>query len=171
MSSKINLIGVLKSHLKTFHNSDGKISLWDYAFFLAMPGLLSFSVVLEEITFDADIISLLLNFGAIFTALLLSLLVLVYDQESKLPESTSTEPLQLKAKRRVLNELYNNISYSIFTSILIVALCFLLSVLSSFEIDFLIDFLEWWLTFFAVNLLLTILMVLKRMHSLLTIKV
>jgi len=122
---------------------------------------------------------MLVNFGAIFTALLLSVLVLVYDQESKLSAVKGSDPLY-DAKKTLLRQLYYNICFSIISSIFLVGLCFIHSVLdgvvSSFDVggvNVKINYAKYFFTplviFVVANLMLTIVMIVKRMHAMLTI--
>ncbi len=122
---------------------------------------------------------MLVNFGAIFTALLLSVLVLIYDQESKLESKKGVDPLY-ESKKKLLSQLYYNICFSILSSIVLVALCFVHSVVYRMKYDlgigdsvFQFSYAKYVVTplviFVTANLLLTIVMIVKRMHAMLTI--
>ncbi|MCF6615531.1 hypothetical protein IHV42_30340, partial [Escherichia coli] len=91
MSSKINICEVLIGHFRTLKNADtNKISLWDIFTFIILPFIISAAFSLLGSGITKDLISLLVNFSAILTALLLSVLVLVYDQESKIRQRKAT---------------------------------------------------------------------------------
>lgn len=183
MSSKINIWSIIVGHIGTLKDSsNGKVSFADYGTFYGLPiasalGLLSFGVV---ITADAN--SLLVNFGAIFTALLLSVLVLVYDQGEKLNSTTDIKQKhQMDLKKNLLEQLYFNICYAIVVSVALVFLCLLYTFLPnraipfslahfSVSLDIKLYIASPLILIFVINLLLTILMVVKRMHTLLTIK-
>ncbi len=184
MSSKINIWSIVTGHIKTLRDSSsGKVSVHDYATFYAVPIVIAilFSYFGIKLTTDAN--SLLVNFGAIFTALLLSVLVLVYDQGEKLQGVVDgSRKHNIELKKSLLDELYFNICYAIVISLLLVFLCLVYtflpdkeSVLSiskfTFGIDFKLYLVSPMILMAVINLLLTILMIVKRMHTLLTIKI
>lgn len=187
MSSKVNPKEIVLGHFATLKNVDGGWSWFDFITFCCIPVLFGAFSVAAGFVLNKDITSLLVNFGAIFTALLLSVLVLVYDQESKLDERHQRDAeLQrpadnlYPAKKRLLDELYLNISYSILSSLVLIAICFAFSVADSFvdpeassaSISLVFSKLVFTPTavVVAVNLLLTIVMIVKRLHSLLRMK-
>lgn len=183
MSSKINVTDIVLGHIATLADPAGKRSLMDYVTFFAFPGVVAALGCYAGYNLNKDVSSMLVNFGAIFTALLLSVLVLVYDQESKLKDMNGlkiVDPLY-NAKKDLLKQLYYNICFSIVSSILLVGLCFVHSILykvvSVFEFSggvVKIDYARYVLTplviFVTANLMLTIIMIVKRMHAMLTIQ-
>lgn len=185
MSSKINVLEIIVGHWKTLeHNGTGKVSLSDVITFLIIPFGLAILTIIFEFKFTSDLTSLLVNFGAIFTALLLSVLVLVYDQSTKLEDNKpdSEADVSYSIKRTILDQLYYNICYSIIVSVILVVSCFIESICrgktSSFTVplesplSICIDINTYvatpLVTFATVNLIFTILMIVKRMHALLT---
>lgn len=179
MSSKINVTEILMGHIATLSDPAGKRSVGDYVTFFLVPVLVAGLGLLAGYNLNKDVSSMLVNFGAIFTALLLSVLVLVYDQESKLESNKKLDLLYL-AKKDLLSQLYYNICFSILSSIVLVALCFVHSVVfrlvSEFSVGstvFHFSYAKYIVTpiiiFVTANLLLTIVMIVKRMHAMLTI--
>ncbi len=177
MSSKINIFEIITGHFDTLRESNGKRSYIDFCTFLVIPVALGIASAVINFNLNKDLSSLLVNFGSIFTALLLSVLVLVYDQESKLEDRKSTDGFY-EQKKELLNQLYYNISYSILCAVALVLLCFLHSValgiqtpfsLSSFNLTVKYDiwFITPFIIFVTTNLFLNILMIVKRMHALL----
>lgn len=187
MSSKVNVKEIVLGHFGTLRKVDGSWSWLDFITFCFFPILFGSLSVVAKFSLNKDIASLLVNFGAIFTALLLSVLVLVYDQESKLDEKNQRDR-ELKrpadqfyqAKKILLDELYYNISYSILSSLILIAVCFAFSVADSFvkpestapTIALVFSRLVFTpiAVLVSVNLLLTIVMIVKRLHSLLRMK-
>lgn len=184
MSSKINIWSIITGHIKTLHDaSTGKVSALDYVTFYVIPLTIAvfFSFFGLKVTSDAN--ALLVNFGAIFTALLLSVLVLVYDQGEKLRDVVGvSRQHNIDLKRTLLEQLYFNICYAIVASVALVFLCLLYTFLPdnacllsigqlSFGVDFKLYLVSPLILMVVMNLLLTILMVVKRMHTLLTIKI
>lgn len=179
MSSKVNVTDILLGHIATLSDPAGKRSLGDCITFFLVPILVAGLGLLAGYNLNKDVSSMLVNFGAIFTALLLSVLVLVYDQESKLEVNKKTDPLY-DSKKLLLGQLYYNICFSILSSIVLVALCFVHSVILNLtyvvefkDIYFKFSFARYVVTplviFVTANLLLTIVMIVKRMHAMLTI--
>lgn len=185
MSSKINVIGIITGHWKTLeNNSTQRVSVGDMLTFLLIPIALAFLTIVFKFKFTTDLTSLLVNFGAIFTALLLSVLVLVYDQSTKLEEKKNADSgdVSIGTKRILLDQLYFNICYSIIISVTLVVACFLeaicrgkigtITIPLENPISVCVDINTYiatpLVTFITVNLILTILMIVKRMHALLT---
>jgi hypothetical protein len=184
MSSKINIWSIITGHIKTLNDaSTGKVSILDYVTFYVSPLTIAvlFSIFGIKVTSDAN--SLLVNFGAIFTALLLSVLVLVYDQGEKLRGVVDpSRQHNIDLKRTLLEQLYFNICYAIVISVALVFLCLVYTFLPdnvclisisrlSFGVDFKLHLVSPLILIVVINLLLTILMVVKRMHTLLTINI
>ncbi|MFJ5253620.1 hypothetical protein ACIP8I_00265 [Pseudomonas sp. NPDC088414] len=184
MSSKVNIKDIIYGHLATMSKVDGGWSWYDFLTFCFVPVAFSTASIIMGFSLNKDVSSLLVNFGAIFTALLLSVLVLVYDQESKLDERYQRDA-ELKrpidefysAKKKLLDELYYNISFSILSSLALIATCFAFSMADSFvepkasslSLPIILSKLVFTpiAVFVTVNLLLTIVMIVKRLHSLL----
>lgn len=184
MSSKINIWSIVTGHISTLNDaSSGKVSLVDYFTFYGIPLAIAFFLSFIGIKVTSDANSLLVNFGAIFTALLLSVLVLVYDQGEKLRDVNSeSNKHSIELKKKLLEQLYFNICYAIVASVLLIFFCLIYTFLPvdalkisiselSFDIDLKLYFFSPLIMMVVMNLLLTILMVVKRMHTLLTIKI
>lgn len=169
---------IITGHHKTLKNSDGTVAGTDIFVFYLLPLFLSFLSIICLFDIDKDLSSLLVNFGSIFTALLLSVLVLVYDQESKIEQLKGNDGLYI-LKKRLLMELYYNISYSILCSLLLVLLSFFHSIIDGLTNQINISNLQITvkydvfiatplIVFITANLFLNIVMIVKRMHSMLT---
>ncbi|MCP2002929.1 UNVERIFIED_ORG: hypothetical protein J2Y78_001469 [Buttiauxella agrestis ATCC 33320] len=191
MSSKINICDVLVGHFRTLKDADTKkISKWDIFTFIFLPFAIAivFSLLSGNIT--KDLVSLLVNFSAILTALLLSVLVLVYDQEAKIRLNKDTDVFYA-SKKSLLTELYYNICYSVLCGVFLVVLCFIASLFSvgsdgyfigqthsyfveKMNVKLSFNFFSYILCpmiiFVCVHLILNIIMIVKRMHALLTLE-
>lgn len=169
MSSKINVTDIILGHIATLADPSGKRSIMDYVTFFAVPTLFAVLGCMAKYNLKSEVSSMLVNFGAIFTALLLSVLVLVYDQESKLSDVRNIDPL-FDAKKKLLKELYYNICFSIISSIFLVGLCFVHSIMSKTSGGvYAVYVLTPLIIFVTANLILTIVMIVKRMHAMLTL--
>lgn len=178
MSSKLNVTEIISGHFATLRLAGGAIAKKDIAVFVVAPVTLSVVFAVCGYDLNAEIRSLLVNFGAIFTALLLSVLVLVYDQERKYEDKKDSDPMSL-AKKTLLHELYYNISFSIVCAISLVIISLIHALIGGIIIDislrlvhvsgtvgsFLITPL---VTFITVTIFLNVIMIVKRMHTLLT---
>ena len=186
MSSKVNVLTIVYKHWSTLVDSrSGKTSISDLLCFIGVPAAVFFLVVILEVKLNSGTNSILVNFGSIFTALLLSVLVLVYDQRSKIDSNESSVDRVLQVKEIVLDQLFCNICYSILISIVMVVMCLLSEivgdykwlVIQNFEYknivinNFEIIWKEYFFTpiilFLLTHLILTVFMVLKRLQSLL----
>lgn len=181
MSNKINIRGILSGHIDTLKDATtGKKSIIDLCVFFGLPLLSATIFLLCESNLSKEIASLLVNFGSIFTALLLSVLVLVYDQSNKLKEKNSQDIL-FSVRKDLLDELYYNISYAVIVSIVLVLSCLIHTILFDKTSTFNIGKINYQLSinygvyiftplivFLTTNVILTIIMVVKRMHTLLT---
>lgn len=184
MSSKINIWSIVTGHINTLNDaSSGRVSLVDYFTFYGIPLAIAFLLSFLGIKVTSDANSLLVNFGAIFTALLLSVLVLVYDQGEKLRDvSAESKKHNFELKKKLLEQLYFNICYAIVVSVVLVFFCLIYTFLPgdalklsiselTIDIDLKLYLFSPLIMMVVMNLLLTILMVVKRMHTLLTIKI
>jgi len=166
MSSKLNVKDIIAGHFGTLIDAGKKsVSYTDIFSFYILPAIVSATGIFFCFNISKEMASLLVNFGAIFTALLLSVLVLVYDQENKIDQSID-ESLK-KVKKSLLSHLYYNICYCIIISIFLVVICLLHAVVEAFSPFTNIYFITPLIIITAVNLILTILMIVKRMHVLL----
>lgn len=173
MSSKINILGIVCGHFRTLTDTQGQLSWQDLFTFVSIPVGAAIFGIFSKYNLDKDTISLLVNFGAIFTALLLSVLVLVYDQEGKLSAAKGSDPL-FDSKKELLSQLYFNICFSIISSLVLIGVCFASSafggwILPYFSISIGQILLTPLAVLIVVNLMLTIVMIVKRMRALLTL--
>ena len=190
MSSKINVIEIIKGHFNTLRISEhGALDKTDIFTFYIVPILIAVIGIWNDFSLDNNLRAFLINFGSIFTALLLSVLVLVFDQETKLDDknalldqlnsqngSSLTVPF-FDIKKKILRELYHNIYYCIIGSMALVIVASIDSInisgitLSSwFEFDPNTEIFTAFCVFMSLNIVLTIFMIVKRMHALLTIQ-
>lgn len=180
MSRKINILSLIKKHYGTLINDNTqKRSKLDISTFIIFPILLCLIGIHFDFTINSEFRGALINFGAIFSALLMSVLVLVYEQDNKLTErkrlndkekdtDNYTELPNYQDKKDVLTQLYHNICFAIITSLATVVFPLIQIVLESCNYTFLI---RWMITPFIIfslcSMLFTTLMIVKRMHILL----
>lgn len=164
MFSKVNVFQIVVDHIRTL-SRNGRLSVMDILVFFGIPLVVSVCVAIQKFSLTKDSVSTLVTVGALFTGLLLSLLVLVYDQRSKLKDDHSDDSTMLKA---AFLELYGNISYAILASIVLVCISFAKQLCSSGTV--VSQVVDSALVFIGIHLALTILMILKRINITLTSK-
>jgi hypothetical protein len=181
MSSKLNVGRIISRHIATMADPKGNRSTLDLFVFYFLPLVIAIIAAFLQFNINENLLSLLVNFGSIFTALLFSVLVLVYDQKHKLDSTENSKPKSklTENKETLLKQLFDNISYSILLSIILILLCFFHSILSGkpfafnlgnlpIEIKLDIQIITPLIIFSVQNLFLTIIMIMKRMHVLIT---
>ena len=162
--TKINISGIVNDHLGTLvHEHSGKRSAPDYVLFYGVPLIVAFAMVWFKGFFGKTIGGVLITSLSVFAALLLNLLLLIYDIVRKADQSPSAEK-----KRQFLKQIYSNISYSILVAVATIILLlgyFVTLAFSRLEPRYVLAYLIYSL---STNFILTILMVLKRVHNMLS---
>ncbi len=165
---KINVSDIIKAHFATLYNhATKKMSVWDVTLFILLPGIAAIFLVCAGIYITENAINVLITAFSIFAALLLNLLLLLFDIARKRQEG------QNGLKFDLIKEIYSNISFAILLSMAVVVLLLLgelklqqvihlssLHQVSKNVANFIIYYL-------VIEFLLTMLMVLKRVNSLL----
>lgn len=194
---KLNLIDVITDHLKTLKGYDPKDRDYAYyksrgprpveliVFFL-FPFIVAFMLTHYGIGLDKDTINVLITALSVVTALLFNLLLLVYDfikkegdSNSKISSEDSKDHLvnrnnALRLKMRYLNEIYSNISFSILVAVITVVILVVLLMNVRYpkemtDLNFRVAYFCNLFTFALLcNFVLTLIMILQRIHKLLT---
>lgn len=162
MFSKINVTKIVLDHLNTLRdNQTQRLYFGDVTIFFLVPVIISLLMIISDNLLKESIVNILITSLSIFAALLFNLLLLIYDIIKK-PEKETPKARQ---KKKLLEEIFANISYSILISIIGV----LLSLLIFFDIriQLFLDLVNFLVYFLVIQFLLTLFMVLKRVHILL----
>ena len=161
MFDKINVAKIVRDHVATLKSFEtDKYRSSDFILFFFFPLLLSGILVYFKFILGKDFINILATSLSIFAALLLNLLLLIYDI---LRKSDKTD-INYKLKATFLKEIYANISFCILISILTIVFLIIAS-LDIKELESILAFVIYSLVFVFV---LTLFMVLKRVHILLS---
>lgn len=172
MFGKVNISRIVSDHWATLHASHtDKISWWDVLLFGGMP-LIPVIIFWDTTANDKNgaFWDIALTSLSIFAGLLLNLLVLLYGLiEKPITNEQSDDPVVAKenAKTRnlLLREVYYNVSYAVLVAVLsILALVFLM-VVGKESIERLLSSA---LYFLLAHFVLTMFMILKRIHALLS---
>lgn len=178
MASKLNIGRIITDHFRTLRNlENGRPNWGEVAGFFVFPALLAIMLVLVGFSVNDGTVSILVTSLSIFAALLLNLLLLTFDVLRKTDDNnvsntalTPTVTRFTTVRRQLLKETYSNISYCIFVSLTCVL------VLLGFAVWDLGYYSEFWrivraiasgvVYFLVVNFVLSLFMVLKRVHLL-----
>jgi hypothetical protein len=170
--NKINVFRIIKCHFETLRDhSTGKLSWADVAFFFLLP--LAAALIGWHYGWGlyVDALNALIGAFTIFAGLLLNLLILIYTFSA----ATSHSNVLARTKTRFVKELHDNIAFSVLVSISIV-IATLVGVAQLKMKDpqnpvHTGPILTFILIYLTANFVLTLLMILKRIHILLSIEI
>lgn len=169
MLVKINVGDIFKDHFNTLRNDRTKeLSIGDIALFFVLPLVVGVIAVFIHGSLGNTEVTVLVTAFSIFTALLFNLLVMIFDLISRSEDSGSVTISVLK--RELLRQTYNNIAFCILVAIAAIALLllYLLDSKLSFTVEQLAHFISFFVYYLTALFLLTLLMILKRVHSLIS---
>jgi hypothetical protein len=170
--SKIDITPIIRSHFGTLVDySTHRLSVSDLIVFFGVPLALSVLALYVKWSCSVDALNALLAAFAIFAGLLLNLLLLVYTFSADSFQQNALE----KVRVQFVRELHNNIAYSVLVSIVIVVV----SLVAVTHIKMADDaasatpkvsghtgpYSTFALVYLTANFMLTLLMVLKRIHT------
>ncbi|HCM9652323.1 MULTISPECIES: hypothetical protein [Enterobacter] len=131
--NKINVYWLIKNHVASLKEDGANcLSRSDICLHFIFPLLASLLICIFFKVMPGSVVGIMVNFGSITTALLMSAVVMVYDQKSKIIDKKDKEIVEDKIKTYSKNiglyrELCQNICFAILTSIIIVILAAILS--------------------------------------------
>jgi hypothetical protein len=167
MLDKINVIRIVTDHYSTLKRYNRtNICKSDLLTFVALPFLLAVVSAYLNLKFTDPIINILISALAIFSGLLFNLLVLLHAIKIR-----NVNYINEKDTKDFFKQIYANISYALFISILIVTLlCIVIFFRSNAAVTLnlrdpiLVRFGNGVIFFLLAQLMLTLLMILKRMY-------
>ena len=160
---KVNVLRIVVDHIGTLRDySTKKYRFSDFLLFFGVPLAIAGALVYSYGSLQPNLISIVATSLSIFAALLFNLLLLVYDVTEK---SKGYREHSNGLRQRFLGEVFCNISFAILVAIgAIVSVLILVLANCSFLAARVLSFI----IFYLVTLfLLTLLMLLKRVHVLL----
>jgi hypothetical protein len=168
--NKINIIRIVAAHFETFRDAAGNREVGDFALFLGLPLVMSIAAYYFGWFLYLDALNAMLAAFSIFAGLLLNLLLLVYTF------SNNGSPSALaNIRKRFVRELHDNLAFAVVVSVVIV--CIALVSISQIRTQDRTQnahagqIMSSILIFFTTNFVLTLLMVLKRIHVILGIEI
>lgn len=160
MSKKLDARDIVADHFGTLVDyRTGESSTLDVLVFFGVPAVGALAMLWCGMRLNQGQTTVLITALSIFAALLFNLLLLTHSiiTDAEVGEDTTRRP-------RRLREIYSNISYSILVAVLAVALL-LLNVL--FEVVWVSVSTSGLVYFLVANFLLTLFLILKRIHLML----
>ena len=152
--TKINVFKIIRDHWRTLVNANtNKTEFGDWFTFLIFP--LMMAMLIEYIFPEAAKVmsNSIITVLAIFIGLLINVIVLLFDLLSKEPSN--------KKKKELLSETLTNIAYTILVSIFAIVT----NLLTFVEMGYFKCIFSFITYFLVGNIMLTLLMVIKRMYA------
>jgi hypothetical protein len=167
---KLNVSHIIRAHINTLWDYEkDTLSKGDIFVFFGLPALAAALILyLFKTPVDRATSNILITSLSIFSALLLNLLMLIYDLVRK-EEETEPDPGTENRAVKLLQEIFTNISYSIVVSVFCVAI--LLIAYLEIRSGIFLQIFSLVVYFLVIQFLLTLFMVLKRVHILLSLRI
>ena len=172
---KISMHEIIRAHLDTLVDyPTDRVSRSDYFLFFGIPTIISLIIILFDNNISNEFSSLLITVHSIFSALLLNLLLTVYEMAQKKEDPANNRKCTIRVS--LIKQVYANIAFDIFISLLSIISILLWKFLFNLgmgsniisDIFYYISFPILFLSYFLTGVfILTLLMVLKRTYALL----
>jgi hypothetical protein len=161
MITKINVVPILKGHFRTLLDRSGKHVLWqDVVGFYVIPAVVAILLVLKQVEFQDKYINIGIVAHTVFIPLLVNVLFLIFNIVDR--GNVHAQP----KRKRLLEQLYDNVCYLILISVASLA------ALAIYSVKCLPSWFIWAdrgiLYCLSLHAFLTSLMVVKRIHILLS---
>ena len=165
--SKINVLPIIARHFDTLRDhATGKRSKADIFIFFVVPLIASGAALYFRIALTSDALNAVLASFSIFAGLLLNLLLLVYTRAG---EEVRIDVFAANIKRFV-RQLSDNIEFAVLVSVFVVICCLIATATLKSEPNNTPHagvVMTAILVFLTSNFILTLLLVLKRIHAML----
>jgi hypothetical protein len=161
MLGKIDVRDIVRDHFRTLvEYRTGRPSRPDYMLFLVGPAIAATLLHVAGVRLSDAAITVFITAISILAGLLFNVLVLIHTVAERFES-----PVGEKDGRRLLHEVYSNIAYAILVCLISLIPLGTLTLTRSYPARDVADILSMFLT---IHLFLTLLMVLKRLHALLS---
>lgn len=159
MLRRIDVRDIVRGHIETLTEyGTSRAHRGDYLLFFGVPLVMMAGLLWTQVLLTRDMANIIITSLSIFAGLLFNLLLLTHGMLRSVPQEKTVE-------KTLIREIYSNISFAILVSILIIITCtafyfsarpwFVLSVTAVSH-------------FLVANFALTLLMILRRIHILLS---
>jgi hypothetical protein len=166
--NKINILGIILAHFDTLRDSRGARHWPDFILFLGLPLVVSVVCLYFGWALYVDALNAMLAAFAIFAGLLLNLLILVYTFS---PGGELYPGAVAKARAIFVRHLHSNLAFAVLLSVLIAVIALVavayLRMHDTGATAHTGPIVTFGLIFLTTNFVLTLLMVLKRIHVIL----
>ena len=163
MLSKVNISRIVLDHVRTLRDyQTSKYRTTDFFLFFGVPAIVTGALIYFYGDLRPNLLTIVATSLSVFAALLFNLLLLAYDLIGK---HAGLDASAIALRRRFLREVVSNISFAI-----LVALTAIVSVLTLVLVNgcSVAEYVFSSMVYYSVTLfLLTLLMLLKRVHVLL----
>lgn len=167
MFDKVNILKIVRDHLGTLKdNSTGRYRPHDFLLFFLMPLIVAAVFVRLYGSLPASLIGVIVTSLSIFTALLLNLLLLAYNITRNSESSRGEHIRQMREK--LFHEIFSNIAFAVLIALVTVVVVLYFGTMSdspSLPGKIILSAIIY---YFGTLFLLTLLMLLKRVYSLLS---
>ena len=169
MSNKISVLEILKGNFSTLYNVEkNRRDYMDIATFYGLPLSVAILSIYNNYALSDKLIGHLITASALLSGLLLNLSVVISSLKNKLPtpELDDKEYRHKILKRTIVKELFFNVSSASLCSFFLLAFCILQNLIgNSSAIN--TTFINPIISFLGVHLLMSFLMITKRIYRLL----
>lgn len=174
MSTKFSNLQIIRDHIKTLkiYNS-GAIDKLSLIMNFGFPLILAFTFLYFHSFLQSSIITVLITVLSIFIALLLNLLFLMYsilsrrlrgDNEVNAQQAKNEGTSENKIRIRLLKETYYNVQFSVLVCVYaLIAIILYVLLPKEIYLDLVLGFIVYYFLFVFIT---TLLMILKRTHTL-----
>jgi len=167
MIEKINVFSIVVRHMDTFREGEvhqNRLYTLDLLLFYGLPAAVCVIYYFLNFSVQNNLVNVGLTVYSIFFGLLLNLLVLIHAVSNGLKYKSSEKSHKNKVMKLLLS-MSNNIGYSVFISAIVLLL---LVAFHLFDEGLVRNTLTYMIIYLSVNFGLTLLLVLKRAHIILT---
>lgn len=163
MISKIDITDIVFRHLQTLRNErTKKIDRLDVFLFYTLPALGTITFILLDMKIKYDAISIFVTSFSIFIGFLINVLIFMHGMVDARTKFAANEN-----KKWLFDSTFCNISYAILVSIAAIIILIIMAFMSSASLRY--ELLSYIFIFLLTNFLLTLLMILKRIHVIFTL--
>lgn len=170
MFPAINILGIVKDHINSLgtfsrlSDMEQGTSEWRLSCLILFIGLPAVAGVLSFSYISKDLISLAVNTSSIFSALLLNLMVLLYQMKQKSFENEDEK--KRKARLSVIRYTFTNAAFSVILSVIILVTAIVASFFSTPDTSIANRVFTGVIVFFSTMLVTTLFVIIKRMMKL-----
>lgn len=165
MNTKFSFYSIIMDHISTLYNYNTKKMDWLSIFIdLILPFIISILFIYYKIIIITREFTVILTAFSVFAALLLNLMILIYSIMNK--ERDKEEKTQDNQKLGLLKETYENIQFTVLSSVIIILLILIMLFIPfNIYLELTLSFIVY---YFIFTFIFTLFMILKRTHAIMS---